>query len=155
MICLRFSQPIRKLLGLSSAEQALLVQVFGLLVVVRAALWLIKFKKLQSLLSRVEVRGSRKLNSRAVPAERVARFVAAASRYVPRASCLTQALVANTLLRRAGHDAVLRVGISRQAGTDLRAHAWVECAGKVVIGRIKDFEDFQPLPPLQMASVGV
>jgi hypothetical protein len=155
MIFLRFSRPIRKLLRLSLAEQMLLVQAFGLLVAVRIALWLITFKRLQSLLSRVEVRGPRKLNSRAVPAERVARFVAAASRYVPRASCLTQALVADTLLRRAGHDAVLRVGVARQAGTDLRAHAWVECAGKVVIGRIKGFDEFQPLPPLQMASVRV
>ena len=75
-----------------------LVQVFGLLVAVRIALWLITFKRLQSLLSRVEVRGYRKLNNRAIPAKRVARFVAAASRYVPKASCLTQALVAATLL---------------------------------------------------------
>jgi hypothetical protein len=58
-------------------------------------------------------------------------------------------------LRRDGHDAVLRVGVARQDSSDFRAHAWVECAGKVVIGKIKDFDEYAPLPPLRAASVGV
>ena len=152
MICLKFSRQIGRIRRLSSVERSLLLQIVGLVIVVRAALWLITFRRLQSLLSRVEVRGIRNLDIRAIPVERVAQFVAAASRYVPKASCLTQALVTATMLRRAGHGASLRIGVSPHAGAKFRAHAWVECDGKIVIGRIKDFEDFAPLPPVQMGN---
>ena len=45
-----------------------------------------------------------------------------------RATCLRQALVVTTLLRRRGLDAQLQLGV-QQAGEQFGAHAWVELAG--------------------------
>lgn len=60
--------------------------------------------------------------------------VSAASRRVPRATCLTQALAALLLLRRHGMDAELCLGAARGADGGFRAHAWVEFGGRIVIG---------------------
>ena len=54
-------------------------------------------------------------------------------RFVPRATCLTQALAALLLLHRYGHDAQLRLGV-RAADGRLRAHAWLERERKIILG---------------------
>ena len=67
------------------------------------------------------------------------------------ATCLPQAVVAWTLLRRRGIDAVLRIGIRRRHGR-MDAHAWVECGGTSIEGRIAGkqpssaFSPFAPIP---------
>jgi hypothetical protein len=68
------------------------------------------------------------------PIERVVWSVEAASRRIPRATCLTQALAAATLLANNGHAAVLRVGVAKNDDGSLRAHAWVESDGRTVLG---------------------
>ena len=60
--------------------------------------------------------------------------MAAASRYVPRATCLTQALTMQVLLERAGYDARLRIGVARGDEGQFQAHAWVESQDGIVIG---------------------
>lgn len=66
--------------------------------------------------------------------EQICRAVRRVSRYIPSASCLTQALAAKILLRRSGHEAKLRIGVAKGAAGDFQAHAWVEVAGRSVIG---------------------
>lgn len=56
------------------------------------------------------------------------------SRYVPRATCLTQALTAQILLKRYGHPAELKIGVARGKAGELQAHAWVTSDGVVIIG---------------------
>jgi hypothetical protein len=56
------------------------------------------------------------------------------SRAIPGATCLTQALAAQLLLARRGHSSRLRIGVARARGGGLRAHAWLESEGVVVIG---------------------
>jgi hypothetical protein len=59
-------------------------------------------------------------------AERLAGLAAIAGRRGPLdAHCLSQALLVRALLRRRGLDAVLQVGVHREAG-QFDAHAWVE-----------------------------
>jgi hypothetical protein len=70
------------------------------------------------------------------------------ARFVPCASCLTQALAAEVLLRRAGHTPRLRIGLRRDESGALRAHAWVENRGLVVLGD-GEVERFTPLPALE------
>jgi hypothetical protein len=60
--------------------------------------------------------------------------VASAARFVPRATCLTQAIAAHWLLRQGGFPAVLYLGVLRGPGAVFRAHAWVESDGRVLIG---------------------
>jgi hypothetical protein len=66
--------------------------------------------------------------------ERVARAVVRASRVVPDATCLTQALAAQVLLERHGLPTRLHIGVVRDSGHAVRAHAWVESRGVTVIG---------------------
>jgi len=55
---------------------------------------------------------------------------------VPRSTCLVRALSAWGLLRRSGLEAALHLGVAEGAGTvrAFHAHAWVESAGRVVVG---------------------
>src|SRR5438309_451978 len=67
--------------------------------------------------------------------DRVVWAVVVASRYVPMSTCLTQALAAQVLLARRGYSAHLHIGVAKEgAEAKLKAHAWVESDGKVLIG---------------------
>lgn len=70
---------------------------------------------------------------RSTPA-RIGWAVRVVSACVPGATCLTQALAAQLLLRAGGHAAALRIGVTRAAAGALAAHAWVECGDVVVVG---------------------
>lgn len=85
---------------------------------------------------------ARSLALRLSPARRstdkilVLRAVAAAARAVPGSNCLSEALTSWVLLSRAGHDPLLRIGVS--TGGKFSAHAWVECDGAVFYGADAD-----------------
>lgn len=65
---------------------------------------------------------------------RVAWGVAAASRLVPQATCLTQALAGQYLLAAAGKYSKIQIGIERGTGSELRAHAWLVSGDHIVLG---------------------
>jgi hypothetical protein len=60
--------------------------------------------------------------------------VRAAARYVPTANCLPQAIVAKQLLDAQGYDPVVRIGVESPRPVGLKAHAWVEAGGRVILG---------------------
>jgi Transglutaminase-like superfamily len=66
--------------------------------------------------------------------EQIVWAVRAVSRYVPNATCLTQALVVQRFLIRSGHRCRLQLGVAKDAVRGFEAHAWVECGDRVVIG---------------------
>jgi hypothetical protein len=63
----------------------------------------------------------------------VAWAVAVASRFVPKATCLVQALAGQALLARRGHAARLHIGVSKPEGR-FEAHAWLEDEGRPILG---------------------
>jgi hypothetical protein len=73
--------------------------------------------------------------------EALARAVSAVARRIPGATCLTQALALDLLLRRRGVVARLVVGVSNR-GERFGAHAWLEYEGRVLIGG--DVRHYQP-----------
>ena len=66
------------------------------------------------------------------PAE-VGRAVERVGRRTPGSRCLDRALVGLLMLRRRGYDASIVMGAAKD-GSQLAAHAWVECAGDVLVG---------------------
>jgi hypothetical protein len=61
--------------------------------------------------------------------------VAAVARHVPwRADCLIQAMAANRWLRRYGIRPEFFVGVDREAGGTLLAHAWLMCGDRLLTG---------------------
>ena len=67
------------------------------------------------------------------PVERFVWAVRVASRYLPRTTCLTQALAAQALLASAGHESSIEIGVAND-GQGLEAHAWLTCRNQIVIG---------------------
>jgi hypothetical protein len=67
-------------------------------------------------------------------ADRVARAVTRASRVIPGATCLPQALAAQVLLERHGLPTRLHIGVVRDGRQAVQGHAWVESGGKIVMG---------------------
>lgn len=57
-----------------------------------------------------------------------------AARFVPVASCLTQALSLQVMLGRRGLGSRLCIGVRKGKNKDFEAHAWVERDGRVLIG---------------------
>ena len=84
---------------------------------------------------------------------RIAWAVRAASRLVPRTTCLPQAMAATTLLRRAGFAADLRLGVAKDNKRTLNAHAWVEIDGEVVFGGADSQLRYRPLLTFQEKDI--
>jgi hypothetical protein len=81
------------------------------------------------------------------PAPRVVRAVERAARVVPGATCLPQAIATRSLLAGYGIASDLKLGVQRTE-EGLRAHAWLEREGQVVIGGSESRERFAPLGDL-------
>jgi hypothetical protein len=82
---------------------------------------------------------------------RIAWAVTTAGRRLPfQTTCLVDGLVARVMLRRRGYLARLRLGVQpRSPEGSLKAHAWVECDGKVVVGHAEDLHRYTPLQEQQ------
>jgi hypothetical protein len=119
-----------------------------LLGAIRLGLWLLPFRTLRHLVARAAQARPELRESDQASVDRVVWAVTVASRYVPKATCLTQALATQVLLARRGHSVHLRIGVAHIETGEFQAHAWVECHGRVVIGGADAPVRFTPLPPL-------
>jgi hypothetical protein len=123
---------IRKFFNLSSSEQRLLIKAWILLGLIRLGLELFPFSTLRKLLDRLRIKlGSLK---KEFSEEQLVWSVTVVSRYIPKATCLAQALTAQFLLQQAGHQACLHIGVEGAEEGGIKAHAWVESQGRILIG---------------------
>jgi Transglutaminase-like superfamily len=120
---------VGSLFRLSKWELLLLLKAAITVAAVRLALWLVPYDKIRAYLKKPQP-----VSNHPQSAASVVRFVNAASRVIPLATCLTRAVAAELLLRRNGHDASLQIGVSKTTSNNLLAHAWVESGGVIVIG---------------------
>lgn len=136
---------ILKFLCLPYQKKKLLSQSMIAVIVIRLSLWLFPFKTLNHWLSAFAPVGSddRKVEWNAV--DSVATAVQWCSRYIPYASCLTQALAARTLLGLRGQNSQLKIGVDRDEDGKFMAHAWIEIDGKIIIGKLPRHHRFNVL----------
>jgi hypothetical protein len=118
---------LKRFLELSGAEKRILLRVGVVVAATRAALWI------------VPAHTARRVAAQAAggaigSVEQLVWAVKAVSRYLPAATCLTQALAAQALLGRSGFPSTVEIGVARDEGRRIRAHAWVVCYGQVVLG---------------------
>lgn len=132
-----------RFLRLSWSDQRLLIQALLLVCAVRLGLWLVPFDRIRRRVQRMA--RARPLNRTPRSAEKLIRAVEAMAGCVPSATCLTQALAAHLLLRRAGYPSILRVGVMRSQTVGFKAHAWVEHEGRIVVGEIENLGEFKAL----------
>ena len=165
---------IRRLLQLGPRDWAALVRALGSLVAARAALLLLPLRNVLEFASRTPSHrlGERPRKSptgatraggpggedpqdppQATHADPdMERMIWAVDvvgrRLFPQNPCLTQAVVVQRLLRRRGIPAELRIGVRKEQGATLEAHAWVEHGGEVVMGGRGLAEDHVPFPSI-------
>lgn len=127
---------LAKFAGLPRDERALLLRAWTELVVMRVATSTMPYARVRAI---VAWRGEAGTVAAAHPErDRIAWAITVASGYVPGGrNCLVRALAAEALLHRCGYDGELRIGVAHTEDGQLRAHAWLESAGRPIIG---DFE---------------
>jgi hypothetical protein len=112
------------------------VQALFLLPLMALALWVVGFRRWQTLLARLapgRCDSAGKDTAALIQEGRsMARLVDAAARHGPYpVTCLPRSLTLWWLLRRRGIDGCLRIGVRKEA-CRLEAHAWVELRGWVL-----------------------
>jgi hypothetical protein len=133
---------IGRFVALPAAEQWLLLRAALVVACVRGALWRFPFRRVCAWAGG-EPHKQRRLEGQSV--ERMAWAVQVVSQRIPRASCLTQALALQWLLRRAGQGSALRIGVAKDAEHGFEAHAWLEHQGLVLLGQPEDEDRFVPI----------
>jgi hypothetical protein len=136
--------PLLNWLRLPAPQRRLLLWAVVTLIGVRCLLVLLPFRRLAALIER----RVRSVAAGTYTPEQVAWAVRAVARYVPRANCLPQALAAQWLLGRLGHASSLRLGVTKGLDQDLKAHAWLEYQGHIIIGGEESGTIYQAFPPL-------
>ncbi|MBS1911969.1 MAG: lasso peptide biosynthesis B2 protein [Bacteroidetes bacterium] len=135
---------LRKYFRLPARERVLLLRALWRLGAARTGLTLFRFPLLDRWFAAAGA-GSR--SGERVSVERIAWSIQVAARYIPRSTCLVQALAARSLMARYGYRSELRIGVNRDSRGAFEAHAWLEYNGKAVIGELES-ASFTPLPPL-------
>ncbi len=123
---------------LPACERWLCVQAVPVLLVTIAGLRLFGLRRWQSVLTHLTPPQPYRVEQDGEAAARRARLVARAVRRAAihgpcRGTCLAEALVVWSLLRRRGIDGDLQIGV-RRSETGVEAHAWVAVQGQTVIG---------------------
>ena len=123
---------LNKFLRLPFSEKILFIKAWTLLGIIRSELSLLPFITLKNVLRVIGPSIARV--DEELSEDQLAWAVAAASRFIPKATCLTQALALQLFLQQAGHQARLHIGVEEEKKGSLQAHAWVESEGRILIG---------------------
>lgn len=133
---------VRRFAQLTMAEQLILLRVLLVVAVARATLCVLPVEAARKLVARAATGTAGHSINQLVWAVRVT------SRYLPDATCLTQALAAQALLARSGYPSQVEIGVAKDESRRFQAHAWVVCQGQVVLGGQK-IERYNPLLTLE------
>ena len=139
---------LRSFLRLSAADQLLLITSGLLLVAIRLGLWLVPFHVLRRFLKNLNRAPQKAENTDEAVLRRIVWAVSSIGGHFPR-SCLSQALATQVMLGRRGYVATLRIGVALSEDGVLKAHAWLENNGKIIIGGSQSRTQFSAMPPLK------
>lgn len=123
----------RWLPNLPRHNRRLLLRTLCTVAGLRLMLWLAPYRVWRPWLERAPRRVANVKGPRP-SVSRVAWAVDRTCRFVPGASCLTQALATQRLLSRYGYESQMRIGVARNDTGVFEAHAWVEHNEEIVIG---------------------
>lgn len=121
---------LARVFSLSGSEAVFLCRCLLVVAAVRLGLTVLSYNRFRAMVTRLNARQCASMGE----LRRVAWGVAAAARFVPRATCLTQALSGQYLLARQGNASNIRIGIERDTGAQLKAHAWLISDNHIVLG---------------------
>ena len=140
---------LKRFLHLPNEERWLLLKAALATTVVRLGLVLISLPKVHHLAESFRWR-----NREAPSPARIGWAVRSVARFLPRSTCLVQAVAAHCLLTRYGYRPVVTIGVTKDEYDRFGAHAWVTCEDKVVIGghQLGNYTALLNLDSLQVVS---
>lgn len=142
---------LRKYLARSWPDKVLLLRVLGLVGAVRVGLRVLPYRSVQRFMTRSTYPQDEQFDSPLEAWKYRRRVVGAVhtvgKRLLGDKPCLTQALVAQHVLRQKGYETELRIGVTKE-GRELLAHAWLERGREVVIGGGAQQAQYIPLRPI-------
>jgi hypothetical protein len=142
---------LRKFLALPWRVKWLYLTTAFWLLAVKAGLYLLPFERLRAWLVLSDEPDNKPVDLEEMRAiieaiERMGQFLAPLG-----INCLPQALVGYRLLGHKGFDVQLKIGVLKNPGDRLTAHAWLEVQGRVVLGDLRGLERFAVFPTLGVA----
>ncbi len=133
---MRLLRRVIKFFALSWRDQRLFMEAFCLTGVVRLTILLLPFRWLAPFLGKHMMESPTKEGVvKLAAAQRIGRVVETVSRYTPwESKCLVQAIVGKIMLRQRGINNTLYLGVGRNEGKSLVAHAWLRCGERIITG---------------------
>jgi hypothetical protein len=125
---------LQKFHRLGGREKLLFLQAMLVLASVTLGLRALPWLKLQHLLLKMANWHARSAVRHEVSLLSISRSIRAASHYIPKATCLPQALTAQHLLIWNRYPADFQIGVAKDANGKLEAHAWVTSQNKIIVG---------------------
>jgi hypothetical protein len=143
---------LQKFNRLSRREKLLFLQTLLVLATVTLGLRALPWLKLQRLLLKMANWHARSAVRRRVSLQSISRSIRAASHYIPKATCLPQALTAQHLLVWNNYPANFQIGVAKDANGKLEAHAWVTSQNKIIVGGEQTTSRFVSLSAMEGQS---
>jgi len=100
--------------------------------VIRVMIWLFPFNYVQKKVQNI-VSGTQPGENHPISISGLRAMILVSARYIPRATCLVQALAGFILFSKYGYDTSIKIGVLTENG-EFEAHAWLEHDDKVVLG---------------------
>lgn len=141
----------RRWFRLPLEERRLMLRALPLVALVRLGLSVLPYRTVRKLASRLAPQVGSGRDDALSPREVswLMQGIERASRLIPKASCLTQAITAQVMLARRGQAARLQIGVARGESAKFEAHAWIECQNRIIIGGLgrggSETQRFTPL----------
>lgn len=134
-----------KFLRLNHCDRYLLIKTLCLLGFVNWGLWLLPFSTLRRILDKISQPSP---TASITPVDKIIWAVDVSTNFIPGAKCLARALTCQVLMNQQGESPELRIGVAKDEAGKLKAHAWIEHQGKVVMGYLSNLSSYTPLPTL-------
>lgn len=116
---------------LSSQDKLIALESLFWVIRIRIMIWLFSFSTVQRKVQNIATKYPS--SNHTITASRLRILIVAASRYVPKATCLVQALAGHILFSKYGYNTSIKIGVLTENG-EFEAHAWLEHGEKVVLG---------------------
>ena len=131
---LRLMSKINSFFKLSSVRKSLLVKSIILIIFIRLSLLLFSFSNVKKISKKFSK--PKKYQKNRITIEDILWSVRVASIYIPKSTCLIQAITAQILLSRYNYLSKLKIGVMK--GHEFEAHAWVEINDRIVLGESEE-----------------
>lgn len=131
---------------LSWQQRLILLYTFVFLNAIRLSLWLLPFGKVRKYLSKLALAWGTLASREEISVGFITWCIETASNNAPGgALCLAKALTTQILLNRYGYVHKFCIGVNKASEHTLKAHAWIEYEGQVIMGNLSDLNQYKPL----------